>query len=230
MSAYIKALVLGVREAFRGRITEHLSSAVSNGFARGVPILESSKCLGCGLCSRVCPPRAIKMRPAGRKVVGGREVPREEPSFDYFRCIYCGQCADVCPAKAITMDRRSPVDVVNITAPQVLILGAAPQVTSFLVIAAVVALVYWLSGKLAPRGRHGSSARKPFSGGVPLSSSRYRYYAVNLMAFVLFLLLAEALCFLYLLASPNAQAFAVLLLAALVIYLQGLWVSRRWAG
>lgn len=229
MSAYLRALALGVREAFKGRITENISSAMSNGFARGVPVLESSKCLGCGLCSRICPPRAIKMRPAGKRVVGGKEVPKEEPSFDYFRCIYCGQCSDVCPARAITMDRRSPVDVVNVMAPQVLVLGAPPQVTAFLVIVALVALVYFLSGRLAPRGKHGPSAREPFSGGVPLPLSRYRYYAASLMSFVFFLLLAEALCFLYLLAGGNLNVFLILLLTALVIYLQGVWVSRRWA-
>lgn len=228
MSMYVKALILGVKEAVKGRVTECISYALSNGFARGVPVLESSRCLGCGLCSRICPPRAIKMRPAGKRVVGGKEVWKEEPSFDYYRCIYCGQCADVCPAKAISMNKKSPLDVVSIAAPQLLFLEIAPQVTSFLLIVAVAALVYWLGGKLAPRGMHGSSAKEPFGGGAPVLSSRYRYYAVNLMTFVLFLLLIEALCFLYLLTSLNMQIFAVLLLTALVVYLQGVWVIRRW--
>jgi len=64
-------------EGFRGRIS----------FGR-------EKCIGCQLCSRVCPAKAIEVI---------EDEKGKRPVFLIYRCIYCGQCAEVCPTKAIKL-------------------------------------------------------------------------------------------------------------------------------
>jgi formate hydrogenlyase subunit 6/NADH:ubiquinone oxidoreductase subunit I len=59
---------------------------------RGEPVLDTEACIGCGICSRECPAKAIVMVDvAGKK----------RPQFELANCIFCYQCADVCPKQAI---------------------------------------------------------------------------------------------------------------------------------
>jgi len=48
--------------------------------------LVTSDCVGCGLCLRTCPERAIRATPAGLVVLAA--------------CTACGECAEVCPVDA----------------------------------------------------------------------------------------------------------------------------------
>lgn len=56
----------------------------------------SAGCIGCRLCTRVCPTNAIT-------------VTDNLASIDYDKCINCGLCAEKCPAHAITGQRNNEV-------------------------------------------------------------------------------------------------------------------------
>ncbi|MFW6148586.1 MAG: 4Fe-4S dicluster domain-containing protein, partial [Atribacterota bacterium] len=53
---------------------------------RGKIVYEREKCIGCRLCVRVCPSRAIEFLPEEKKI-----------KIRLDRCIFCSQCNDVCP-------------------------------------------------------------------------------------------------------------------------------------
>ena len=59
---------------------------------RGEPIFDQELCIGCGLCNKECPSRAIEMV----EVDGKRK-----PGVHLDKCIFCYRCVDICPKKAI---------------------------------------------------------------------------------------------------------------------------------
>jgi ferredoxin len=80
-----------LRAGFRGRLPDWLLSSVNNRL-RPSPGFAPEACSGCGECSRVCPPRAIRME-------------NKRPRVDLDRCIRCFCCHELCPEKAVKINR-----------------------------------------------------------------------------------------------------------------------------
>lgn len=59
--------------------------------SRGKPAIDREKCIGCGVCGDICPPKAITYDE------------EDKPTVDLGRCIFCAECAQACPTEAITM-------------------------------------------------------------------------------------------------------------------------------
>ncbi|MEN2974613.1 MAG: 4Fe-4S dicluster domain-containing protein [Candidatus Caldarchaeales archaeon] len=64
---------------------------------RGRPIWIMEKCVGCSLCVRICPVKAIQITGKGKEAV---------ITFLLDRCICCAQCVESCNVKAIEITRE----------------------------------------------------------------------------------------------------------------------------
>jgi len=58
------------------------------------PQTDYQKCIGCALCSKLCPEACIQMIKREDKTI---------PVADYDYCKGCGLCAAECPVKAISL-------------------------------------------------------------------------------------------------------------------------------
>jgi formate hydrogenlyase subunit 6/NADH:ubiquinone oxidoreductase subunit I len=59
---------------------------------RGEPLFDCDLCIGCGICKKVCPAKAIDMIEDNNK---------KWPQLELSKYIFCYQCAESCPKKAI---------------------------------------------------------------------------------------------------------------------------------
>ncbi|MFC2008798.1 4Fe-4S binding protein [Chloroflexota bacterium] len=59
---------------------------------RGKIAYDREKCIGCQLCVKICPAKAIEFIPDEKKV-----------KIYIARCCFCSQCNDVCPTNCLTM-------------------------------------------------------------------------------------------------------------------------------
>ncbi|MCL6588411.1 MAG: 4Fe-4S binding protein [Firmicutes bacterium] len=61
---------------------------------RGKIVFDAKSCIGCKLCMRDCPSKAIAIEKVGEEKVF-------RAHFDLDRCIYCAQCVDSCPRNSL---------------------------------------------------------------------------------------------------------------------------------
>ena len=67
-------------------------SGMPEGF-RGKLKFNAQMCIGCKMCMRDCPSKAIEIEKIDEKQFQAR--------INLAKCIYCGQCVDSCPRKAL---------------------------------------------------------------------------------------------------------------------------------
>ncbi len=62
------------------------------------PIVDSEKCIACGICEKICPDSAAFLK-------NKKNIIKAEINYDY--CKGCGLCSKECPVKAISMEKEN---------------------------------------------------------------------------------------------------------------------------
>ena len=75
-----------------------------------IKLTITGKCIGCGMCQRVCPVDCI----SGEK--------KEQRHIDYNRCTHCGRCVSVCPVDAITAGDNTLKFIRDLSTPNKLVI------------------------------------------------------------------------------------------------------------
>lgn len=97
-----------------GKRPETISYPIKTSLApesyRGKHRIYPEKCIGCGLCVRVCPTFSIKLKRRESEIRVGKlihkRVTHRIDSINLSTCVFCGLCAEVCPVKAIELTRN----------------------------------------------------------------------------------------------------------------------------
>ncbi len=121
--SYLKGFLVTFRQIFQTRVTTPYPSKKREKPERlhGRHVLGRyedgmEKCIGCELCSGVCPANCIYVR--------GADNPRDNPvspgerygfvyEINYLRCIHCDLCVEACPTGAITESKMFEFSFTN---------------------------------------------------------------------------------------------------------------------
>jgi len=90
-----KILPEAIRALFKKPATVSYPAGREDVFSnvRGKLVFDSSKCIGCKMCVRDCPAKAIEIEKVADK--------QFKAVLQIDRCIYCGQCVDSCHKDAL---------------------------------------------------------------------------------------------------------------------------------
>jgi len=78
-----------LRDVDNGRKKMNPPVPVPPGF-RGKIKYYRDRCIGCRLCTKVCPANAVVFQERDKKI-----------RYHFFRCTFCGECVKACPVKAL---------------------------------------------------------------------------------------------------------------------------------
>ena len=82
----------------KNTLTEKTINTLRNGFVKGAllehPKIDPNKCIKCGECTKICPPKAMTKKDG------------KYPRLNISKCIRCWCCAEVCPKGAINKTKR----------------------------------------------------------------------------------------------------------------------------
>jgi len=74
---------------------------------RGIHEINTDTCIGCGLCGKICPNKAIDyVFPEGKNPYDPKNFRLRRPAIDLGHCMFCALCEEVCPTNSIKLTKE----------------------------------------------------------------------------------------------------------------------------
>ena len=89
---YAPASTIGFLDSVAKGVLEMVPPVAVPPNFRGKIAYDRENCIGCQLCSKICPTQAIEWLPEEKKV-----------KVFVSRCCFCAQCIDICPSNTLAM-------------------------------------------------------------------------------------------------------------------------------